>query len=129
MSFLRIASPDIAHAEDGHLEPSVEFDYDAIDRRESQPPEPEHSDEEIAGACKVITRLVEWIWQDGMKNTDGLQIRAAVVCWVFLAHLRPINEAQLAAGFGKHKQSVGRWVAKFKEKFPRIRIAHMKDSA
>src|SRR2546421_532208 len=75
------------------------------------------------------TRAYPKKWTGAMKNTDGFQIRAAVVCWVFLAHPRPINEAQLAAGFGKHKQSVGRWVAKFKEKFPRIRIAHMKDSA
>ena len=122
---------DTCHAEDGHLEPSCEFDYEAIDRKvfHVEPEEdPEQlSAEEIDAACKVFTRLVEWIWQDGMQNVQGLQIRAAIVCWIFLSQLRPLTLTEMAKGFGKKKQSLGRWVDDFKRAFPRIRICHMKD--
>ncbi len=135
------------HAEDGHLEPSVEFDYDSIDRNvfhtEQDDKRPmcdvgdtdnvedskafkDFTDLEIDAACKVFTRLVEWIWQDGMKNVEGLQIRASIVCWIFLSQLRPLTLTEMAKGFGKKKQSLGRWVDDFKRAFPRIRICHMK---
>ncbi len=114
------------------MEPSVEFDYEAIDRSvfhvETQDASLEFSAIEMDAACKVFTHLVEWIWQDGMKNVQGLQIRASIVCWIFLTQLRPLTLTQMAAGFGKDKQSLGRWVDDFKLSFPRIRICHMKDS-
>ena len=74
---------DVCHAEDGRLEPSCEFDYGEIDRTvfhvEPEDDPEQLSAEEIDAACKVFTRLVEWIWQDGMQNVQGLQIRAAIV--------------------------------------------------
>jgi hypothetical protein len=124
---------EIAHAEDGHLEPSVEFDYDEIDCRvpefhvEPEEDPEEFTAEEIEAACKVFTRLVQWIWQNGMRHPEGITIRAIVVCWVFLAELRPLNLTQMAGAFGKKKQSLGRWVDDFKRAFPAIRIAHMKE--
>lgn len=122
---------DTCHEEDGSLARSQEFDYEAIDRNvfrvEPKDDSDEFSAEEIDAACKVFTRLVEWIWQDGMKNVEGLQIRAIIVCWIFLSQLRPLTLTQMAAGFGKRKQSLGRWVDDFKRSFPRIRICHMKD--
>jgi hypothetical protein len=135
---------DAAHAEDGRIEPACSFDWDGIHEREEralagqnglpgdmfhvapQPSDGDLSPEAIAGACKVIQRVVEWIWADGTKNTDGLQNRAAVVCWVFLPLLRPFTMADLAAGFGKHKQSLGRAVDSFKVALPEIRTCHMK---
>jgi hypothetical protein len=123
--------PGAGHAEDGHLEPLTDFDYQHIDRAcfgvEPEDDCAEFTPEEIDAACKTFTALVEWMWQGGMKNVDGLQIRASVVCWIFLSQLRPLTLTEMAGGFGKKKQSLGRWVDDFKRKFPRIRIAHMKD--
>jgi len=120
-----------SHAEDGHLEPSCGFDYAEIDRNVFRVDPQDHvaalSDEEIDAACYVITRVIEWLWQDGMKNCDGLQNRAVVLCWVFLSQLRTLTMTEMAAGFGKKKQSLGRAVDDFKRSFPKIRIAHMKD--
>lgn len=122
---------DAAHAEDGHLEPTCGPDWDAIDRNcfgvEPEDDNEEFTPEEIDAACKVFTQLLEWIWQRGMKDERGIAIRAIVCCWVFLAQLRPLTETEIARGFGKHKQSLGRWVDDFKRRFPKIRIAHMKD--
>ncbi len=78
-------------------------------------------------ALKVFSRLLEWIWQNGMKNSEGLTIRAVIACWIFLKHLRPLTLTQMARGFGKKKQSLGRWVDDFKIAFPHIRNPHMKD--
>ena len=113
------------------MEPSCGFDYEAIDRDVFRV-EPQQDNEaltpaEIAAACAVISRLVEWLWQDGMKNCDGLQNRATVLCWVFLSQLRTLTMTEMAKGFGKKKQSIGRAVDDFKRTFPKIRIAHMKD--
>ena len=120
-----------SHAEDGHLEPSCGFDYDEIDRNVFHVAPQEDNElfsaEEIDAACAVISRVVEWLWQDGMKNCDGLQNRAVVLCWVFLSQLRTLTMTEMANGFGKKKQSLGRAVDDFKRAFPKIRIAHMKD--
>jgi hypothetical protein len=102
---------------------AIDFDYAALDRL---PPEPDQT-YDIDLALKAFTHLVEWVWQDGMNNVEGLQIRASIVCWIFLPQLRPLTLTQMAQGFGKKKQSLGRWVDDFKRCFPRIRIAHMKD--
>ena len=122
-----------SHAEDGHLEPACGFDFDSIDRNvfhvepQGFDEDEEFTPEEIDAACAVVTRLVEWLWQDGMKNVDGLQNRSVVLCWVFLSQLRTLTMTEMAKGFGKKKQSLGRAVDDFKRRFPKIRIAHMKD--
>lgn len=75
---------------------------------------------------KIFREGAEWIWQDGMKNPDGVKIRAMIFCWVFLKHLRPMSETELATGYGLDKQSIGRWVEQFKKAFPEIRLVHMR---
>ena len=123
---------DYAHAEDGHVEPAVGFDFDTVDRKvfgvdRNGQTTTTMSSEEIDAACTVFRSLVEWMWQDGMKQVEGLTIRAIIVCWVFVPELRALTLTEMAQGFGKKKQSLGRWVDEFKKEFPRIRIAHMKD--
>jgi hypothetical protein len=122
---------DVAHDEDGSLIPVCGPDYDTIDRDVFHVAPQDEGDsfsaEEYDAACTVITRLIEWLWQDGMKNCDGLQNRAVILCWVFLSQLRPLTMTEMARGFGKKKQSLGRAVDDFKTVFPKIRIAHMKD--
>lgn len=125
--------PDtLAHDENGQVIPISQFDYDEIDRLAGLPqdlsgePEEEFTAEEIARAGAALKKLLEWVWQDGMKNPEGLTIRAIVVCWVFLPHLHALNLTEMAQAFGKHKQSLGRWVDEFKPKFPRITNPHIK---
>lgn len=120
------------HAEDGQWEAAVEFDFDAIRINGFDPPAPENDPteftvEELDAASKAFTQMVSWIWQDGKNNSEGITIRAIIVCWIFLSHLRPLTLTEMARGFGKKKQSLGRWVDDFKSKFPDIRICHMKE--
>lgn len=126
-----IDSP-LGHGEDGKPVPVTDFDYDAIERHFQSDLEQfrdeaeQYSQEDVDRALVVVTRLLKWIWQGGMKQPDGLQIRSMIICWVFLKELRPIELTQLASAFGKDKQSLGRWVDNFKMFFPRIRISHMR---
>ncbi len=124
-SLPRVNESKPCFAEDGHIEPACEFDYDAIDRGSFGAEQP--SDEHMDGAKRAFTQLVEWVWQSGMNNADGIAIRAIIVCWIFLPELRPLSLTEMAQGFDKHKQSLGRWVDIFKRDFPHIRIAHMKE--
>jgi len=119
------------HAEDGHLEPTCEFDYASIEQAlfNVSPEEWDKiSPEQLDAVLKVFRSLVAWMWQSGMKNPEGLNIRATILCWVFLEHLRPLTLTDLARASGKKKQSIGRWVDEFKRAFPGIRNSHMKDS-
>jgi hypothetical protein len=122
---------DAAHAEDGHLVPIAEFDYASVELNLfGENPEAEiaeFSQEEIDRGIKVLRLLLQWIFQDGMKNADGLKIRAIISCWIFLKELRPLTLTELARGFQLDKQSIGRWVDKFKEDFPEIKTCHMRN--
>ena len=142
--------PDhLAHCEDGHVEPSVDFDYAAVERalrsieRHKIPSaDRDHVRSEVDRSLRetisnlssdqtdvllaMLVRVLDWLWSDGMKNPDGLQIRAMLLCWNFLEHLRPLTLTQLARGFGKRKQSLGRWQDQFKLDFPEIKTCHMK---
>lgn len=129
-----IGDTPLGHGEDGKPVPITDFDYEAIDRAfqedleqfRNEAHQGQYSQDDVDRALVVVTRLLKWIWQGGMKQPDGLQIRAMIICWVFLKELRPIELTQLAGAFGKDKQSLGRWVDNFKMFFPRIRISHMR---
>lgn len=124
--------PQHGHAEDGRLEPVTGFDYESVERAvfHVEPEElRELSPEATEAGLKLFTALVTWIWQNGMRNPDGMQLRSIIVCWVFLDHLRPLSLTELARAFGKKKQSLGRWVDEFKRSFPNIRNAHMKNES
>ncbi len=119
-----------AHGEDGKPVPVTNFDYDAVgfsfDGKDKTLDISHLSQEDVDRGVTVLTVLLKWVWQSGMKNADGIQLRAIIVCWIFLKVLRPLQLTQLAGAFGKHKQSLGRWVDDFKRCFPRIRIPHMR---
>ncbi len=132
-------SAHYAHASDGHIEPTSDFPFDEIYERDemdrvrgsrSSPLRDDVEDpltpEEMEAALRVFTKLLEWVWQNGAKNCEGLKIRAIIACWIFLKHLRPLSLTEIARGFGKKKQSLGRWVDDFKIAFPNIRNPHMK---
>jgi hypothetical protein len=121
-------SGELSHDESGPV-PSVGFDYEAIDEKVFG-----FKPEEVEGLSPETIRLVYrgmcaylgWVWQDGMKNPEGLQIRSMIVCWNFLPHLQPLELSELARGFGKKKQSVGRWHDQFKLAFPHHKNTHMR---
>jgi hypothetical protein len=83
--------------------------------------------EQLEALLKIFRSLIGWLWQNGMKNPEGINIRATIPCWVFLSHLRPLTLSDLARASGKQKQSIGKWVDEFKRAFPGIRNSHMKD--
>jgi len=107
---------------------SVEFAYSLIDERvfNAREAAEEEKFEQLGPALRMFVHLVRWLWQDGMNNPEGLLIRATIVCWIFLPHLRPLTLTDIAAHFRKDKQSLGRWVEKFKLCFPYIKTPHMK---
>ena|SRR5688572_18371057 len=122
----------VAHEEDGHITGVTEFPYEEIDRRVFQC-DPENdlsnvSQRELDASVRAFIRLVEWMYQTGMKNPDGLKIRAIIVCWVFLKWIRCESLTVMARGYGLKKQSLGRWVDEFKRKFPEYRIVHMRNN-
>lgn len=123
-----------AYEDSGELVPVSQFDWAAVERNlrrdleAIQDPEElsKFTPEEREAALKLFRTLVRWLWQDGMKNTDGLTIRSIIVCWIFLEELHPLTLTQMARGFGKHKQSLGRWVDDFKKRFSFIRTPHQR---
>lgn len=119
-----------AHGEDGRIVPSEEFDYSTVEQnlfgQSAEGDETELTEQDVDRALTVLRMLLQWIWQNGMKNPDGVKIRAIIVCWIFLKELRPMSLTQMARGFDLKKQSLGRWVDQFKKDLPRIRISHMR---
>jgi hypothetical protein len=124
----RLAPPNLAYDEDGLLIAVSDFPFSEIDVRLHPVAAVEEQPKEFTGAQgqTAFARLVGWQYQNGKCNPEGLLIRAIVVCWIFLPHLHPLNLTQMANMFGKHKQSMGRWVDDFKREFPGIQNPHMK---
>lgn len=117
-----------AHADDGSLTAAVEFDYEAIERNLFARRAAEEIDNQavIDGAARLFQQFMRWVWQDGKKNPNGVQIRAMIACWIFIPELRPLKETDLAIGWGMKKQSIDRWVQEWKKDFPKVRSPHMR---
>lgn len=108
---------------DGRIEPSEEFDYEGIYQRE----EGVRAVQTYENALPI--RLLRWQWQDSYtpKKVQGLELRAAVVCWATLPALRSVSLTEMAHGLGRrHKQSLGRYVDDFKLHFPALRNPSMR---
>jgi len=114
--------------EPGRRVPIVRFDYDAVDYQVfgAVPKKDVRglTSKEVDAALALLRVMLAWIWQSGMKNPDGIKIRAVIICWVFLKELRGLTLTQIAAAFGMDKQSFGRWITDFKQTIP-IRTPHM----
>ncbi len=122
---------DLAHGEDGRFVPVEDFDYSAVDKNlfgnDAETDLSKLSQQDVDRALTVLRVMLQWIWQNGMKNVDGVKIRAIIICWIFLKELRPLTLTQLSRGFGLKKQSVGRWVDQFKKDLPEIKTCHMRN--
>lgn len=120
--------PRPAFGRDGQREASIGFDFGAIDRDLDGGAFECVKDCPIArdAAANMLKRVLEWVWQRDPQNAQGIEIRAAIACWVFVPMLRPLTMSKVAAYCGnRDKQSLGRWVDEFKRDFPEIKTSHM----
>lgn len=83
--------------------------------------------EHLEGALIVIRGLMAWTYQNGSTNMEGKAIRNAIIEWLVLPQLRHLTLTQISKAYGKHKQSLGRWVDDFKRTFPTVKTVHMKN--
>lgn len=106
--------------EHGERVPVEHFDFDRLDDSTQENPQ-------MDAAIEAFQILLNWVWQSGSKNADGVKIRSVLACWIFLKPLRSINLTELSKAYGMEKQSLGRWHDDFKRHFPDIRTPHMRD--
>jgi hypothetical protein len=67
---------------------------------------------------RFLGRLGDWIFSGGEGKPQGVMIRAHVAFWDVLPFLRRLKQTELAELMGlKHKQSVGREVSDFRDRF------------
>lgn len=65
-----------------------------------------------------LGRLGDWIFAGGNGKPQGVMIRAHVAFWDVLPYLRGLKQTDLAELMGlAHKQSVGREVSDFRDRF------------
>lgn len=125
---------ELAHNEDGRLIQTVGFPYeeiaahegDSLEFNEADTDLSQLSDRDMQAGLIVMDKLLKWVWQSGMRNPDGVKIRAIILCWICLKQLRSVTLTDMANGYGMDKQSIGRWVDEFKRRYPTVRIPHMK---
>lgn len=132
---------DLAHEEDGSVTASQPFPFeDVFARDEVQAGDAsamvefnDHAEDlrhltpdQLAAGLEAMDKLLKWVWQSGMKNSDGVKIRSIILCWICLKEIRFMTLTDLATGYGMDKQSLGRWVDEFKARFPTVRIPHMR---
>lgn len=132
---------DYGFNDDGQLEKTTPFPYEQVGKvvddasHELTPAELVEMRGEIKGltpderdaALAMFRMLMRWVWQDGMTNPNGLLIRSVIVCWIFLEEIHQFNLTAIAHKFDRDKQSIGRWMPRFKKAFPMIKTPHMKN--
>lgn len=78
---------------------------------------------------RVLGRLGDWIFGGGQGKAQGVMIRAHIAFWGVLPYLACLKQTELAELMGlKHKQSVGREVSDFRDRFG-WRCGHMQCEA
>lgn len=74
---------------------------------------------------RFLGRLGDWIFSGGEGKPQGVMIRCHVAFWDVVPALRGLKQVELAELMGlKHKQSVGREVSDFRDRFG-VRNGHM----
>ena len=101
---------------------TADFDWDAVDHVEPTDTK-EHS------ACEAMQRIWAWVYQPPLSDLDGFLCRCIIMCWVFVPELQDYSMTEMAARYGKKKQSLGRWVDDLKITFPLIakQIQHLRE--
>jgi len=119
----------LGHAEDGSVIETVYFPFEDLYARdeeiqflEADPELNRLSEEELRLGVKVLAPCLRWIWQYGMKNKDGVAIRAILLCRAGIPDLARLSMTRLANGFGLEKQSLDRWDKDLARKYPKLRI-------
>ena len=93
---------------------SYDFAWDDID--------PDHRAEIEATVLhklkQFLFRLGDWIHAGGGARPEGVMIRSHIAFWDVLPYLSGLSQTELAQVMGmRHKQSVGREVSSFRDKF------------
>ena len=114
----------VAFDEASHQTQIVDFDFAQVDRDLSDEIPLDLRAIPLTTANErtitVMSRMLEWLCQMVPKNQSGMEIRATILCWIFLPHLRNLSLTQVAAMIGRDKQSIGRWHDDFKRVFPGV---------
>jgi hypothetical protein len=77
----------------------------------------------------ALVRIGDWIHGGGQGKPQGVMIRAFIAFWDLLPYLAARKQTELAELMGlKHKQSVGREVSDFRDRFG-WRNGHMQSDA
>lgn len=119
---------EYARDDKGNLIGVVQFDETHVERALGEFHEEleQFTPQEIEAALKVNKALLTWVWQNGNVRANGLGVRAAVLCWVFLEDVKKMKQSELSKVIGKsHRQSLNRWVMNFRDKF-KFKNHHMK---
>jgi hypothetical protein len=113
-----------AIGEEGQVVGIENFPFDEIDRRLGFAEQDNSAEERDFKEIRALQVMLRWIMAN--QKSEGILIRALIVCWTFLPELHPLELTELANKFGKHKQSFGRWHDDFKILFPEVRTQHMR---
>lgn len=103
------------------LHPKIEFDWSSVDPNLRE----EASAMAMQMAQKFILDIFDFMHQGGNSRPQGVMIRAYVIPWMVLPYFQHLSQTELADLMGlKKKQSVGREVARFRQRFHMFN-AHM----
>ncbi len=128
----------IAFDEAGALTPTVDFDFEQVDRCLNQEQSPRLWPGSVSGKADYVfvrrdslilplTSVLDWICQKVPKNNNGMDIRSAIAAWRFLPYLRGLSLTQVSAMMGRDKQSLGRWNDDFYRTWPTV--AHSENNS
>ena len=120
-----------AYDDDGSVTLTTEFDFGSVERSLDGIPSDDQVRAHVIGlVLEIEARLNEWTYQPPCDDIDGFLCRSIIRAWIFCPQLRAYTMTDIAGRFGKHKQSLARWVGDFLREFPELRhIQHVKHEA
>lgn len=92
----------------------TEFDWDSI-----EPDQTAQIEAAVLHKLKLfLYKFGDWIHSGGKARPEGVMIRSYIAFWDVLPCLKNLSQTELAEVMGlRHKQSVGREVSAFRDKF------------
>jgi hypothetical protein len=75
---------------------------------------------DLDAILEMNRRVWQWVYQPPNKDLDGFMCRCIIACWIFCPPLREYTQTDIAARFGKKKQSLNRWIVAFKRELPEV---------
>jgi len=73
----------------------------------------------------LMRRICDWICAS--DEPGGVQCRSIIFAWIFCRRLRQFTLTEISERFGKHKQSLGRFITSLLTRFPALsHIQHIR---